>query len=352
MLETITRVGLTHLQVPFKEPLRIANGEATVKDAVLVAVETADGLVGVGECSPLPVPESIGGGLSSIEACWRDLTATIGPGIVGQRFGTIEGIAALAARWSDCQRSAVAGVETALWDLLGHARGLSLSELMGASPEAIGAGVESGLTVGLYPTVVDLLRAIEPHMVEGYRRLKLKIRPGKDIEFVAAVRQQFGLDLELAVDGDGSYRQRDTEVLRELDEFDLLMIEQPMAADDLDGLAALQEMLATPICLDETARDLERTAEALERGLRPDRQPEDPAARRTRAGPGDARSVCLEGGRLLGRHHARAGRRPGTGHPPGHAAQLQVPDRRDPERPLVRRRLRRPADRDVAPRPC
>lgn len=264
MTEPIARVGLTQLQVPFKEPLRTSAGEVLVRDAVLVAVETADGLVGVGECAPLPAP--VGLPSATIEDCWRDLNERIAPSLLGQRPGTREAIAALAGTWGGLRPSAVAGAETALWDLLGHARGLSLAELLGVAPESITAGVESGLTVGLYPTVVDLLRAVEPHLAEGYRRLKLKIRPGRDVEFVAAVRQHFGLDFLFSVDGDGTYTQADTETLRALDEFDLLMIEQPMPADDLDSLAALQQVLNTPICLDETAVDPERLAAALELG--------------------------------------------------------------------------------------
>lgn len=264
MIESIVRVGLTQLQIPFKEPLRTADGEVLVRDAVVVAVESANGLVGVGECAPLPAPVGTPG--ATIDECWEDLLMRIAPALLGQRFGTLEGIAAIAAAWHNCHRTAVAGAETALWDLLGHARGMSLAELLGVAPEIIAAGVESGLTVGFYPTVVDMLRAIEPHLAEGYRRIKIKIRPGRDLEFVAAVRQHFGLDLLLAVDCDGTYTQADTETLRRLDELDLLMIEQPMPADELHGMAALQQVLATPICLDETAADPERVSSALALG--------------------------------------------------------------------------------------
>ncbi len=162
-------------------------------------------------------------------------------------------------------RFAVAGAETALWDLLGQARRASIAELLGASDLRIDMGVEAGLAVGLYSSIVGLIKAIERHLEAGYRRVKIKIQPGQDLELVRAVRQHCG-DIPLMVDANGAYTVADLDVFRELDQYDLLMFEQPMAADDLDGLAALQRVVNTPVCLDETAETPERTAEAIRRG--------------------------------------------------------------------------------------
>jgi O-succinylbenzoate synthase len=129
----------------------------------------------------------------------------------------------------------------------------------------IDQGVESGLAVGLYPTIVELIKTIETHMEAGYRRVKIKIQPGQDIDLVHAVRQHFG-DVELMLDANAAYTAADLDIFRELDQFDLLMFEQPMAADDLDGLAALQSAVNTPVCLDETAETPARTTAAIERG--------------------------------------------------------------------------------------
>jgi O-succinylbenzoate synthase len=159
----------------------------------------------------------------------------------------------------------MAGAETALWDLVGQARHATIAEMLGASVEQIGRGVESGLAVGLYPTIVELLKTIENHLAEGYRRVKIKIAPGHDVELVRAFRQHFG-DLELMVDANGAYTRDDIAIFRALDDHDLLMFEQPMAADDLDGLAVLQAAVSTPVCLDETAVTPARTAEAIRRG--------------------------------------------------------------------------------------
>ena len=148
--------------------------------------------------------------------------------------------------------------------MLGQAHHATIAQMLGAIDEQISLGVQSGLAVGLYDSIVELLMTIETHLAEGYRRVKIKIKPGSDVELVRAVRQHFG-EIPLMVDGNGAYTSADIDVFRELDEFDLLMLEQPMKASDLDGLARLQEAVSTPVCLDETAETHELTAEAIRR---------------------------------------------------------------------------------------
>jgi o-succinylbenzoate synthase len=262
MTGAIERVSLTHLQIPLKEPFRISGGEVAVKDSILVTVETPNG-IGHGESSPMAA--SFGYSTDTPEGCWNDLRERIAPDLLGRRFSTLEDIAALRATWSG-SRFAMAGAETACWDLLGRARRATIADMLGAAPEQIARGVESGLAVGLYGTIVELLKTIEIHLAEGYRRVKIKIKPGHDVELVRAVRQHFGEDLPLMVDANAAYTIHDLDVFRALDEFDLLMFEQPMAAADLDGLAALQAAVNTPVCLDESADTLEPVAEAIQRG--------------------------------------------------------------------------------------
>jgi o-succinylbenzoate synthase len=264
MVGTIERVGLTHIQIPFKEPFRISGGETALKDAILVTLMTSEGLIGVGESSPMST--EFGYSADTPDGCWRELSSQIAPTLLGKIVGDVDEISQLAAPWMGLSRFAVAGVETAVWDLVGQARGESLAELLGARGDRIDFGVESGLAVGLCANIVDLLQSIERHMVEGYSRIKLKIRPGQDIEVVRAVRRHLGDDVSLMVDANAAYTKADIDVFRALDDFDLLMFEQPMAADDLDGLVALQDVVSTPVCLDETADDLDRTLEAIRRG--------------------------------------------------------------------------------------
>ncbi|MEJ7639861.1 MAG: enolase C-terminal domain-like protein [Singulisphaera sp.] len=344
MTGVIERVTLTHLQIPLKEPFRISAGEVAIKDAILVSLATSDG-EGVGESSPMAA--GFGYSTDTPEGCWDDLADRIAPGLVGRSFATVEEIADLAGSWSG-SRFAVAGAETACWDLLGHARHESLAEMLGASGDAVLRGVDSGLAVGLYPTIVDLIQAIDTHMAEGYRRVKIKITPGSDVDLVRAVRQHFG-DVPLMVDANASYTIADLDVFRELDGYDLLMFEQPMAADDLDGLAALQKVVTTPVCIDETAETPGEDARGdptracrivnikLQRGgVRP------------RAG--DPRPLPREWGRLLGGDHARAGRRAAQGIHLAALANCKYPTDIEPGA-LVRRRLRDPAHRDGPARP-
>jgi o-succinylbenzoate synthase len=259
--DPIERVVLTHLQIPLKEPFRISGGEVAIKDAILVVLETSSA-VGLGESSPMAA--SFGYPGDTPESCWDSLTGTIAPGLLGRGVESIEDIGAVASSWKS-GRFAAAGPETALWDLLGQARHATIAELLGAPDLRIDLGIESGLAVGLYPSIVELLKTIEAHLEAGYKRVKIKIRPGEDLELVRAVRQHLG-DVELMVDANAAYTAADIDLFRELDQYDLLMFEQPMAADDIDGLAALQAAVTTPVCLDETAESLERTALAIERG--------------------------------------------------------------------------------------
>jgi o-succinylbenzoate synthase len=257
----IERVVLTHLRIPFKEPFRISGGEVSVKDAILVAVEAGSG-VGLGESSPMA--EGFGYSSDTPRGCWEDLTTQIAPGLLDRSVSSVEEITELASTWTG-SRFAAAGAETALWDLLGQARHATIAELLGGLDSRIYMGVESGLAVGLYPTIVELVKTIETHLEAGYRRVKIKIKPGLDVELVRAVRQHLG-DIPLMVDANAAYTAADLDVFRELDQFDLLMFEQPMAATDLDGLTALQNAVNTPVCLDETADTLEQTAAAIQRG--------------------------------------------------------------------------------------
>jgi O-succinylbenzoate synthase len=235
MADAIERVTLTRLKVPLKEPCRTVRGEVAAKEAILVTVETRSG-IGVGEASPPADLEATPG--DTPDACWDDLAGRIAPALLGTAVADAEGIAATASGWSGASRYAVAGAETALWDILGQARHATIAELLGASVEQIDRGVDSGLVVGLCPTVVELLKTVETHLAEGYRRVKIRIAPGQDVEPVRAIRQHFG-DVELMVDGEGSFGREHLDVFRALDGEDLLMIEQPLPADDLDGLAAL-----------------------------------------------------------------------------------------------------------------
>ncbi len=259
MGEIIERVTLTHLQIPLKEPFRTFRGERVQRGSILVTAVTTGGWSGAGECAPAPNSDGL-------QQCWQRLQGDFVPLLLGQAVDQSDEIPPFLDTLPETPANARCAVETVFLDLLGQIRHQSLAALLDVPGDRIDAGIEAGLVIGQQPTVVDLLRAIEPHLQEGYRRVKLKIRPGFDLEFVRAVRQHFGDDLPLMVDGQGAYSLKDLDLMKQLDQEDLLMIEQPFAAESLDEMAALQSDLVTPICLDETANLSHRGREAIERG--------------------------------------------------------------------------------------
>ncbi len=245
MSRRVERVGLVHVEIPFKTAPTPSEDNAPVRASILVAIETGDGIIAYGECAP-----SINGDQgAAIGRCWKALEETILPTILGKTFEDLEEIHAVHATWTGVPVSASAGAETALWDLVGQQAQVPLSEMLGASPMRIEAGVESGLVLELATTVTDLLRSAESHLEEGYRRLTIPIAPGRDLEFVEAVRRAHP-DLPLAIDAGMRFSPADYALFRKIDELMPLWISEPWSSEDVKGLRSLQSDLMNPISLD------------------------------------------------------------------------------------------------------
>jgi o-succinylbenzoate synthase len=250
----IDQITLTHVRVPLVEPFRISSGEVAEKDAILVGV-FSEGLVGYGESSPMS------GSFYSDEtpeSAWRCLTNELVPRTLRSLPGSIGEVNALLDQ-TQGNAFAKAGIETAFWDLEAQKGNKPLYTLLGG----VRRQVESGLAVGIYSTTRDLLLAIEKNLIEGYKRVKIKIQPGWDMKPLSEVRGEFGA-ISLMVDANCAYTQKDCEHLQGLDDFDLIMVEQPLPKDDLEGHAALQAILRTPVCLDESAKDVPTVRKAIE----------------------------------------------------------------------------------------
>lgn len=247
---TVRELELRRVALPLATPFRTATGTTSVRDLLLVRVVTDDG-EGWGECAALSDPgytsEYVDGAQAVIERY-------IAPALVA-------GAGADPVRVVG-HRMAKAAVEGAVLDVSLRAEGRSLAEFLGASQATVAAGAAIGLT-GAVP---DLLERVAVAVDEGYRRVKLKIEPGWDAEPLAAVRDRFGDDLGVQVDGNGSYTADDIDHLVGLDRFGLVLVEQPLAADDLLGHAALARRLRTPVCLDESIESAEDAVVALELG--------------------------------------------------------------------------------------
>jgi o-succinylbenzoate synthase len=252
----IDSITLTHVRIPLIEPFRISSGAVAEKDAIAVELRS-EGRSGWGESSPMA-----GSFYSSDtpESCWRDLTEGLAPALCGRRFDSLEAACAAVAD-IPASNFARTGVETALWDLQAQRRGQPLHRLLGGERDA----VESGLAVGLYDDTADMLRVIERHLGEGYKRVKIKIEPGRDVELVRAVRDRFG-SIPLFVDANCAYTLEHLAVFRQLDEFGLVMFEQPFPGGMLEELAELQAKVTTPVCLDESLESLAHLERAIALG--------------------------------------------------------------------------------------
>jgi O-succinylbenzoate synthase len=251
----LRRVVLRRLEMPLKFRFRTSFGEMTRKRFLLVEAQ-ADGLSGWGECvaeeEPLYSEETNEGARHVLGALLIPAALSSGsdPAEFERRVAPIRG-----------NRMAKAALETALWDLAARRAGVPISALIGGVRDRVAVGV----SLGLQPTTAELLALVDRHVAAGYRRIKIKIEPGRDVALVSAVRARFP-KIELTVDANAAYRPEDAGALAALDGFALDYIEQPLGHEDLWEHAALARRLRTPICLDESIRSAADAAVAAEIG--------------------------------------------------------------------------------------
>jgi len=239
------------------EPFKISNGEVSVKDAILVELQGVDGSTGWGEASPM------GGSFYSAEtpdSTWEFLRSKVVPGLLSQPLPEAEHCFDWLTEFPG-EPFAKAGVEGAVWDFWANQVSTPLYQMLGGSRRPLA----SGAAIGLMPSIDELLTRVDRYLKQGYRRIKIKIMPGHDVELVRAVRKRFG-DIPLMVDANAAYGIEDARIFEELDGDGLMMIEQPLGRKALAEHAELQRRLRTPICLDESAEDLESLDTAIRLG--------------------------------------------------------------------------------------
>ena len=252
----IERIELRTVRLPLNEPFETSFGRIDSRLIFLVAIngggETGWGEVVAAE-EPLYSYETVGTALHVI----RDYLA---PAILGEPLRDISDLAQRLAPFRG-HNMAKAGLELAFMDLLARLKCQSLSTLIGGTRERIPVGV----SLGIQPSLDHLLERVDRYLALGYQRIKLKIKPGWDIAIVREVRRQ-NPDILLSVDANAAYTLADVDHLRQLDDFNLLMIEQPLEYDDLVDHAQLQAKLSTAICLDESITGINRAKQALDLG--------------------------------------------------------------------------------------
>lgn len=257
MTINIEYVILRHLQMELKAPFTTSFGTFQRKELILVEVVDRDGVSGWGESVAFSAPWY---SEETVKTNWHMLEDFLVPLALAEPIHHPE---ELSKRFSAIRQNnmAKAALEGAVWDLYAKRLGVPLSQTLGGTKKDI----EVGVSIGIQPTVADLLQVIERYVAQGYRRIKVKIKPSWDVDVIREVRRAFP-DVPLMADANSAYTLVDADRLKALDEFGLLMIEQPLAADDLVDHARLQPLLQTPICLDESIRSYDDARKALDLG--------------------------------------------------------------------------------------
>ncbi len=238
----VERIELRYIQLTLKHHFETSYIRSLKRDTILVTV-WADGVEGWGESAiesgPWYSPETV-------ETAWHVQRDFLVPMLLGKQLETAaEAFDRLALVRG--HNMAKTGLEEALWDVEARQKGISAAQLLGGTSPRI----ESGVSVGIQDTLNELLELVEGYLAQGYRRIKVKIKPGWDVEVVRALRRRWP-EVPLMVDANSAYTLEDADHLAALDGFDLMMIEQPLAYDDIYQHSLLQRRLRTPVCLDES----------------------------------------------------------------------------------------------------
>jgi o-succinylbenzoate synthase len=253
----VRAIDLYLIELPLLRPFRVSFGTSTGKQCVLARVHTDDA-DGWGEC----VADDGFPGFSGEwnEGVWALLRDVLGPALLAADDVTIDSVEDV-LRFTRGNPMAKATLIDAVVDAQLRAEGRPLSAFLGGDKEAVPCGV----SIGIQDTTDDLRGTVDEHLAQGYQRIKLKIMPGLDVERVAAIRGDHP-DILLSVDANAAYTLEDVAMFRALDEFGLLMVEQPLHHEDLVQHAALQAQISTAICLDESIRSAADVAAAIQLG--------------------------------------------------------------------------------------
>ena len=257
----IEKVTLYHLDMPLAHPFKTSFGLEIRRQCILVEV-SCQGKSGWGECVALDRPsyssETIGTAWHILKDFLIPLTLTMNWGEMDEFLQPLD--------WVRGNPMARAAIQAAAWDLLSQSQQISLAKKLSQPYQTdLRSRVPVGISISIQPSIQATLNRIEKFLSEGFSRVKLKIKPGWDLDLLTKVRENFP-NIPLMVDANSAYRMTDLDILLELDEFGLLMLEQPLAHDDIFQHSQLQGMIDTPICLDESIHSPAQAVRALEIG--------------------------------------------------------------------------------------
>ena len=250
----IQSIELREIRLPLVHFFETSFGRTTERRIVLARVTDTDGAEGWGECTAGEGPFYSN---EWTDTAWTTLREFLAPMVLGKKFESAADVFA-AMRPVRGHRMAKATIENACWDLESKKVGVSLWRHLGGTQNEIACGV----SIGIQNTPEILLEKIRKEVDAGYQRIKIKIKPGWDVAVVARVRKEFP-EIRLMGDANSAYTLADASLFQELDRYDLMMLEQPLAHDDIFDHAKLQPQIKTPICLDESIRSAEIAVNAL-----------------------------------------------------------------------------------------
>ncbi len=254
----IERIILREIGLPLREPFQISSGTTQERRICILELQQ-DGVSAWSECVAGEQPNY---SAETIDTAWIAVREWIAPRVLGHRFDDPEQLHPLLERSFTGHRMAKAAVEMGAWELAARLRDQPLARLLGGVRERIATGI----SLGIQPSPEALVDKARAALAEGYRKVKIKIMPGADVEYVAAAREALGGEAHLMADANSAYTLADAEHLARLDELDLMMIEQPLDREDLVRHAALQKRLRTPLCLDESITSVERAEDMIALG--------------------------------------------------------------------------------------
>ncbi|WP_155287694.1 o-succinylbenzoate synthase [Lacticaseibacillus zhaodongensis] len=253
----IVKAVLRKVDIPLRAPFETSFTRMDAKKTMLLELHDADGTVGYGEVSAFDIPfynEEFRDG------AWALLKEQMLPKLIGREIAHPDDMYALCAeiRRNNMSKSAI---NCALWDIYAKQHGQSLAQALGGDKTK----VETGVSIGVQESPEALVKVVAGYIKQGYRRIKCKIKPGKDYDYLAAVRAAFP-EAMLMGDANSAYRREDFAMLKRLDDLNLIMIEQPLEPGDLLDHADLQKLIKTPVCLDESVTSLDDTKKMIRLG--------------------------------------------------------------------------------------
>ncbi|KQL21932.1 o-succinylbenzoate synthase [Cytobacillus solani] len=253
----VTEVVLRQMKMRMKSPFTTSFGTFQDKEFLLLEAKDENGLSGWGESVAFHSPWY---NEETLKTNWHMLEDFIIPHLLNKEISHPDDVSGMLStiRKNNMAKSTFEG---AVWELYAKQKGIPLAKALGGSKSQI----DVGISIGIQNTFDDLLSLIEEYVNEGYKRMKVKIKPGWDVEVMREVRKHFP-KVPLMADANSAYRLKDISLLKQLDEFDLMMIEQPLASDDIINHAVLQREISTPICLDESIHSYEDARKAIELG--------------------------------------------------------------------------------------